>query len=56
MKGDDRSEAAMLGLGANVRIVDVNQRRVRLSRVWSLGTESACGLGDFEMEARNGWL
>jgi len=56
MKGDGRSEVAKLGLGVNVRIVDMNQERVRLSWLWGVRVGSIYGLTDYEMEACNGQL
>ncbi len=56
MKGDERSEVAKLGLGVNVKIVDVKQESVRLFWLWSAWAGSVCGLRDYKMEAGDGQI
>ena len=56
MKVDERSEVAKVGLGVNARIVDMNQGRVRLPWLWSVGVGNVYGLTDCDMEACNGQL
>ena len=56
MKGDKRCEVAKLGLGVNVKIVDMNREIVRLSWLWSVRAGRVCGFRDYETEAGDGQI